>query len=199
MNKKKKVLGIFILLVIIVFFGLAIYHTLTGNYANAALDLIIVMLYEKMVDNLSDNTKQILIKYFPSYGNLDLIGKIDKGDWIDLKSTEYIELKKGDFALIPLGVAMQLPYGYEAHLAPRSSTFKNYGLIQTNSVGIIDRSYCGDNDEWKMPVYATRDTKIFAGDKICQFRIVKNQPNISFKIVNVLGNKDRNGFGSTGR
>ena len=199
MSKKQKALGIFSLVIIMIFLGLSIYHTLTRDYGCAALDLIIVILYEKIVDSVSDNNKQILIKYFPSYGNLDLVEKIDKGDWIDLKSTEYIELKKGDFALIPLGIAMQLPYGYEAHLAPRSSTFKNYGLIQTNSVGIIDRSYCGDNDEWKMPVYATRDTKIFAGDKICQFRIVKNQPNISFKIVDVLGNKDRNGFGSTGR
>ena len=109
-----------------------------------------------------------------------------------------MELKKGEFGLIPLGVAMQLPDGYEAHLVPRSSTFKNWGIIQTNSVGIIDGSYCGDNDMWKMPVYATRDTVIEINDRVAQFRIAENQPKIRFVETDHLSNADRGGFGSTG-
>ncbi len=122
-----------------------------------------------------------------------------KSDWIDLRAAERIALHKGNFALIPLGVAMKLPEGYEAHLVPRSSTFKNYGIIQTNSMGMIDNSYSGDNDEWKMPVYATRNTIIEKGDRICQFRIMENQPTISFEQVERLDEGDRGGFGSTGK
>ena len=114
-------------------------------------------------------------------------------------ASEDVELKAGEFKLIPLGVAMELPKGYEAHLVPRSSTFKNYGILQTNSCGIIDCSYCGDEDMWRMPVYATRDTVIHQNDRICQFRIVENQPKITFDEVESLGNADRGGFGSTGR
>ena len=99
----------------------------------------------------------------------------------DLRASETVELKAGEFKLIPLGVAMQLPKGYEAHVVPRSSTFKNYGLLQVNSCGIIDGSYCGDDDMWRMPVYATRDTVVNVNDRICQFRIVENQPQIVFK------------------
>ena len=109
-----------------------------------------------------------------------------------------MELKKGDFKLIPLGVGMILPEGYEAHVAPRSSTFKHYGIIQTNSVGIIDNSYAGDNDQWMMPVYATRDTVIHKNERICQFRIMQIQPVISFEEVEHLNDVDRGGFGSTG-
>lgn len=108
-------------------------------------------------------------------------------------------MKAGEFKLIPLGVAMKLPKGYEAHMIPRSSTFKNYGIIQTNHFGLIDESYCGDNDEWKMPVYATRDTFIQQNDRICQFRIMKHQPHIQFNEVPFLNNVDRGCFGSTGR
>lgn len=122
-----------------------------------------------------------------------------KSDWIDLRASERVELKQGEFALIPLGVAMQLPQGYEGHLVPRSSTFKQYGILQTNSCGIIDCSYCGDEDMWRMPVYATRDTVIEKNDRICQFRIVKNQPKIVFEECERLGNDSRGGFGSTGR
>ena len=100
--------------------------------------------------------------------------------------------------MIPLGVAMELPKGYEAHVVPRSSTFKNYGLLQVNSCGIIDGSYCGDEDMWRMPVYATRDTVVNLNDRICQFRIMQNQPQIVFQEVNALGNSNRGGFGSTG-
>lgn len=140
----------------------------------------------------------IRIKYFTD--KIDKLTYVDgKSDWIDLRASEEVELKGGEFKLIPLGVAMELPKGYEAHLVPRSSTFKNYGILQTNSCGIIDRSYCGDEDMWRMPVYATRDTVIHQNDRICQFRIVENQPKITFDEVESLGNADRGGFGSTGR
>lgn len=122
----------------------------------------------------------------------------DKSDWIDLRAREDIHLKKGETYYIPLGVAMQLPHGYEAHIIPRSSTFKNWGIIQTNSMGLIDESYCGDNDEWKMPVIAVRPTYIYKGERVCQFRLVKHQPIVKFETVDVLGNPDRSGFGSTG-
>ena len=121
-----------------------------------------------------------------------------KSDWIDLRSAERVELKAGEFRLIRLGIAMELPKGYEAHVVPRSSTFKTWGLLQTNSMGVIDGSYCGDNDEWRMPVYATRDTVVEVGDRICQFRIMENQPKITFETVEHLGGADRGGFGTTG-
>lgn len=138
----------------------------------------------------------IKIKYFSN--EIDKIEKISKGDWIDLRSAETVELKAGDFKLIKLGVGMKLPEGYEAHVVPRSSTFKTWGIIQTNSIGIIDNSYSGDNDEWRMPVYATRDTVINLNDRICQFRIEKNQPEIMFTEVEHLDSVDRGGIGSTG-
>lgn len=123
----------------------------------------------------------------------------EKSDWVDLRCAEDITLKKGDFKLIPLGVAISLPEGYEAIIAPRSSTFKNFGIIQTNSIGVIDESYCGDGDQWMMPVLATRDTEIHVNDRICQFRVFQHQPSIKFNAVDTLGNKNRGGFGSTGR
>ena len=124
----------------------------------------------------------------------------NKSDWIDLRcaSKEDIIMKAGEFKLIPLGVAMELPKGYEAHVVPRSSTFKNFGIIQTNSQGIIDNSYKGDNDFWFFPAYALRDTTIKFNDRICQFRIEKKQPDIKFEEVNILGNNNRGGYGSTG-
>ena len=129
-----------------------------------------------------------------------LFGSIDgKSDWIDLRAAEDVSLKQGEFRLIPLGVAMKLPTGYEAHIVPRSSTFKNFGIIQTNHQGVVDGSYCGDNDQWFMPVYAVRDTQIALNDRICQFRIVENQPKILFKEVSSLSGADRGGFGSTGK
>lgn len=142
--------------------------------------------------------EQIRIKYFSD--QIEHLTYIDgKSDWIDLRASETVELKAGEFALIPLGVAMELPKGYEAHIVPRSSTFKNFGIIQTNSCGIIDGSYCGDEDMWRMPVYAMRDTRIEQNDRICQFRIVENQPKIVFEEVEHLENKNRGGFGSTGK
>ncbi len=142
--------------------------------------------------------EQIKIKYFTE--EIDKLTYIDgKSDWIDLRASETVELKAGEFKLIPLGVAMELPKGYEAHVVPRSSTFKNYGILQVNSCGIIDCSYCGDEDMWRMPVYATRDTVINKNDRICQFRIMENQPKIVFEEVAHLENANRGGFGTTGK
>ena len=140
----------------------------------------------------------IKIKYFTD--KIEKLTYIDgKSDWIDLRAAESVDLKKGEFKLIPLGVAMELPKGYEAHIVPRSTTFKNFGIIQTNHQGVIDSSYCGDNDEWKMPVYAMRDTHIEVNDRICQFRIMENQPKIQFEEVKALTGVDRGGFGTTGK
>ncbi len=142
--------------------------------------------------------EKIKIKYFTE--DIDKLTYIDgKSDWIDLRAGETVELRAGEFKLIPLGIAMELPRGYEAHVVPRSSTFKNYGILQTNSCGIIDGSYCGDQDMWRMPVYATRDTVIGKNERICQFRIVENQPKIVFEEVASLDGENRGGFGSTGR
>lgn len=141
--------------------------------------------------------KDIIIKYLND--DIERLKYIDgKSDWIDLRSAERVELKAGEFRLIHLGVAMQLPTGFEAHIAPRSSTFKNFGIIQANSVGVVDCSYCGDNDWWYFPAIALRDTVIEANDRICQFRIMENQPQIQFTEVTSLDNADRGGIGSTG-
>ncbi len=140
---------------------------------------------------------EIKIKYFTD--EIDKLGYIDgKSDWIDLRAAQTVELKAGEFKLIPLGIAMQLPKGYEAHIVPRSSTFKNFGIIQTNSQGIIDETYCGPNDQWFFPAYALRDTIINLNDRICQFRIMKHQPTINFKINSLENNDNRGGHGSTG-
>lgn len=131
---------------------------------------------------------------------LEPVNKISKGDWIDLRAAEDVEIKAGEFKLINLGIAMQLPKGYEAHVVPRSSTYKNFGIIQTNSVGIIDNSYCGNDDVWFYPAYALRDTVIHKNDRICQFRIVKSQPKIKFSIFAEFKNAiNRGGHGSTGK
>lgn len=140
---------------------------------------------------------KIKIKYFTK--EIERLEKISKGDWIDLRAAEKIVLNKGEFKLIPLGVAMQLPKGYEAHVVPRSSTYKNFGIIQTNSMGVIDESYCGDNDQWFFPAYALRDTVINVNDRICQFRIMEHQPELEFEAVEELFNEDRGGHGSTGK
>lgn len=138
---------------------------------------------------------EIKIKYFT---DIEKIEKIEKGDWIDLRAAEDVTLKAGEFKLIPLGVAMELPAGYEAHMVPRSSTYKKFGIIQTNHQAVIDESYCGDNDQWLYPAYALRDTEIKKNDRICQFRIMEKQPTLDFIEVGVLGNEDRGGIGSTG-
>ena len=141
--------------------------------------------------------KTITIKYFTD--KIEKLTYIDgKSDWIDLRAAEDVALKAGEFKLIPLGVAMKLPQGYEAHVVPRSSTFKNYGIVQTNHYGIIDESYCGDNDQWYFPAYALRDTEIHVNDRICQFRIMEHQPTIQFEETEKLTGADRGGIGSTG-
>lgn len=142
--------------------------------------------------------EEIKIKYFVD-GIDPLCYVAGKSDWIDLHAAEDVTLKAGEFRLIPLGVAIALPEGYEAHIVPRSSTFKNYGILQTNSMGVVDCSYCGDNDQWRMPVYATRDVTIEKNARICQFRIMRNQPSLTFTRVEHLEGPDRGGFGSTGK
>lgn len=139
---------------------------------------------------------KIKIKYLDD--SIEKISVISKGDWTDLRAAETVTMKKGEFRLIPLGVAMQLPAGWEAHVLPRSSTFKNFGIIQANSMGVIDNSYCGDNDWWFYPAIALRDTVINKNDRICQFRIMENQPQIEFETVEALEGAGRGGFGSTG-
>ncbi|MCR5802556.1 MAG: deoxyuridine 5'-triphosphate nucleotidohydrolase [Lachnospiraceae bacterium] len=142
--------------------------------------------------------KTIRIKYHSN--EIDKLTYVDgKSDWIDLRSAKEYELKAGDFTLIDLGVSMQIPEGYEMLVAPRSSLFKNYGLLQANSIGVVDESYCGDDDIIRLPVYATRDTVVHVNDRVCQFRIIEHQPKIVFEETESLGNVSRGGFGSTGR
>ena len=141
---------------------------------------------------------EIKVKYF--HDDMEPLCYVDgKSDWIDLRAAEEVRLTAGEFRLIPLGIAVALPKGYEAHIAPRSSTFKNYGILQTNSMGVVDGSYCGDNDMWRMPVFATRDVTIEKGARIAQFRIMANQPRLNFVPVEHLEGADRGGFGSTGK
>ena len=140
---------------------------------------------------------KLKVKYFDK--EIEKIININKGDWIDLRSAADIFLTKGQFALIPLGVGMVLPEGYEAHIAPRSSTFKNWKIIQVNSVGVVDNSYSGDADQWMMPVYATEDTEFKKNDRICQFRIIEKMPELEIEEVEHLNDKSRGGFGSTGQ
>lgn len=165
-----------------------------GNVAWVAEDELI-RARELFKENIMEKIK---IKYFTD--KIEKLTYIDgKSDWIDLRAAEDIELEAGEFKLIPLGVAMEIPAGYEAHIVPRSSTFKNYGVIQTNHCGVVDNSYCGDNDQWFMPVYALRKTSIKTNDRVCQFRIVENQPRIQFNEVEHLEGVDRGGHGSTGK
>ncbi len=139
---------------------------------------------------------KVCIKYFSD--RIDPVERISKGDWIDLRAAEEVTLRAGEFAYVPLGVGMILPEGYEAQVAPRSSTFRNFGVIVPNSPGIIDSSYCGEEDQWRLPVYALRDTVIRVNDRICQFRLVEKQPEFEFVRVEHLKEESRGGFGSTG-
>lgn len=139
--------------------------------------------------------KTIKIKYKEG---VDPITILPNGDWIDLRCAEDTTLKAGEFKYIPLGVAMQLPEGFEAIVVPRSSTFAKYGILQTNSIGVIDNSYCGNNDWWHFPALAMRDTFIPKNARICQFRLLPNQMNIIMQKVNHLSSNDRGGLGSTG-
>ena len=139
---------------------------------------------------------KIKVKY---HSNIYPLERIENGDWIDLRVAEDVSMKAGEFKLISLGVSMQLPDGYEALIVPRSSTFKNWGVLQTNHCGVIDNSYCGDNDIWMFPALATRDVFIEKNSRICQFRIQQKMQYVSFETVDNLGNPDRKGFGSSGR
>ena len=139
----------------------------------------------------------IPIKYFDE--EVEEIHEIEVGDWIDLRSRATFHYDELTDVLIPLNVAMQLPEGYEAHLLPRSSTFKKYGIIQTNSMGVIDNSYAGDDDEWLMPAFALKKGTIKKNERVAQFRIVKKMPYTNFRKQESLGNANRGGFGSTGR
>lgn len=127
-----------------------------------------------------------------------LPAKYAYGDWIDLRAAETVKLKAGDYCEIRLGVAMQLPEGYEALMVPRSSTFRTWGILMVNGMAVIDESYRGNGDEWRFPAYATRDTVIMDGERICQFRIMRHQPYLRIDEVETLGNPDRGGMGSTG-
>jgi dUTP pyrophosphatase len=137
----------------------------------------------------------IKIKY---HAPIEKLSMIEKGDWCDLRAAETVEIKQFESRLFSLGVSMELPEGYEAHIAPRSSTFSKWGVLLTNSVGVVDESYRGDNDVWKVNFYATRDTIINFNDRILQFRIIPKQPKLNFEEVEFLGSVDRGGFGSTG-
>ena len=145
---------------------------------------------------MSNNKQTIKIKY---HTDIPPIVVNPNGDWVDLRAAEDVTMKAGDFKLISLGVSMKLPEGYEAHIVPRSSTYKNWGIIQANHMGVIDNSYSGDNDIWRFPAIAIRDTHIYKNERICQFRIVKKQPELDFDAVDHLDDEDRGGFGSTGR
>lgn len=168
--------------------------------ANLEILLIVILVLNIIVDLVyifrEKSIKIISIKY---KDNAPQLVDLEKGDWIDLASPNSIVYKQGDLVQVDFGVAMELPEGYEAHIAPRSSLFQNTGLLLTNGVGVIDNSYCGDKDYWGAKFYATRDGLIEEGQRLCQFRIIENQPSIHFKKVIHLGNENRGGYGSTGK
>lgn len=145
----------------------------------------------------SEKILDMKVKYHTA--TLEKLTKLDKGDWIDLRAAEEVKLEVGDFKLISLGISVQIPAGYEMHIVPRSSTYKNFGIIQANHQGVVDESYNGDGDIIKFPAIAMRDTVIQVGDRICQFRLMEKQPTINFIEVDSLGNVDRGGFGSSGK
>lgn len=156
-----------------------------------------MLIAEMIRPDIVDKSAEIRVKYFDP--EIEKLQKISKGDWIDLRSAETVDLKAGEYRLIRLGVGMILPDGYEAHIVPRSSTPSKFGIMCANSMGIIDNSYSGDADEWMFPAVAIRDTVIMKNDRICQFRIMKNQPEIIFNEVDQLGEISRGGIGSTGK
>ncbi len=123
-----------------------------------------------------------------------------KGDWIDLRAAEDVVMRAGEFRMISFGISLCLPDGYEAIVAPRSSTFRNFGILQVNSIGVIDESYGkhSTEDVWMYPVLAVRDTEIHVNDRIAQFRILKHQPRIEFEEIGEMEGEARGGFGSSG-
>lgn len=178
-------------------------NTLPGGYQEIVLlnslddcESRVRFLNELLIE-MEDKKMNIKIKYFAD--DMEPLTYIDgKSDWIDLRAAQDMTIAAGTYIAIPLGIGMKLPIGYEAHVVPRSSTFKNFGLLQTNSMGVIDETYCGDNDQWHFPAYATRDTVIHKNDRICQFRIMEHQPTIEFTPVEHLADESRGGFGSSG-
>ena len=170
-----------------------------GQVVQSGYDLI-------MGDNLTvveseDVSLKIRCKFFDKTVYPDGLQKIggNRSDWIDLRAAEDVTLKKGEVYYIPLGVAIELPKGYEALVAPRSSTPTNFFVLMANSIGVIDETFRGDNDQWCMPAYAIQDTEIKKGERVCQFRIIEHQPEIEFEVVDHLGNKDRGGWGTSGK
>ena len=178
-------------------------NTLPGGYQELVLlnslddcESRVRFLNELLIE-MEDKKMNIKIKYFAD--DMEPLTYIDgKSDWIDLRAAQDMTIAAGTYIAIPLGIGMKLPIGYEAHVVPRSSTFKNFGLLQTNSMGVIDETYCGDNDQWHFPAYATRDTVVHKNDRICQFRIVEHQPTIEFTPVEHLADESRGGLGSSG-
>lgn len=206
MNKIKTVLN-FVVTVIIrcgvamaLAVGLCVLMHLNKAGITVIVGLSIITTAFDIYCSKQSDCETIKIKYLSNkISKLRYVGGSKKSNWIDLRVAERVELKAGESKLIPLGVAMQIPDGYEAHLVPRSSTYKNFGIIQTNHTGIIDSSYCGANDQWFFSAKADRDTVINVNDRICQFRIVKNQPSIKFIEDDLKNNSNRGGFGTTGK
>lgn len=145
---------------------------------------------------METETLKLKIKYHDP--DIAKLGVEQHGDWIDLRAAENVCMKPGEFRIISLGVSMKLPAGYEAHLAPRSSTFKKWGIMMVNSVGVVDEDYCGDDDVWGFPALAIRSTSIQKGDRIAQFRIMKKMEPVEFIEVDHMEDESRGGFGSTG-
>lgn len=142
---------------------------------------------------------EMIIKVRPLVEGLKVIDQAHPGEWYDLRAAEDVNMTIGEYKEIPLGVAIELPAGYEAIVAPRSSTFKKWGIIMANGIGVIDHRYCGDNDMWSFPAIALRHPVIIhKNDRICQFRIIYGQPECELRIVDHLGNEDRGGIGSSG-
>lgn len=206
MTKKRLKIMTILDIVLIIVFGFSTIESwgVYEKYYSVTYFVITVFLIFVMCDRIYSfkhrlNIKNIKIKYFnDEIDKLTYIGG-GKSNWVDLRSAETIKLKKGEFRLIPLGVGMKLPEGYEANIVPRSSTYKNFKIIQTNHMGVIDNSYSGDSDQWMMPVIAMEDTIINKNDRICQFRINKIQPQIQFEEVAHLDVVSRGGIGSTGK
>ena len=179
-------------------FGVSIDNFESKNIFTFATTLTVSIICMVIGMKLLNRTNHEKIKII-YHADIDKIKRINKGDWIDLRSAEDVILKKGEFKLISLGVSMKLPEGYEAHIVPRSSTYKNFKIIQTNHQAVIDNSFSGSNDIWKYPVLAIEDTVIHKNDRICQFRIVRTQPEVHFIETDKLDGVDRGGFGSTGK
>ena len=187
-----------ILFVVGLFSGLALGVTMIVTSPAVGLGILACSVIACLIGGRTDRDfYKIKVKYFDP--DIPAIRKISKGDWIDLRVAERVELKAGEYRLIRMGVGMILPDGYEALVVPRSSTPSKFGIMLANSMGVIDNSYSGDGDEWHFPAYAIRDTVIEKGDRIAQFRIMENQPRLTFERVLHLKEKNRGGIGSTGK